>query len=67
MIEGNKEVSVTERLCLAYNKFSNKTSLVIDGVDIKDLGGMPRYEHATTKQIITELSHSGLFDKIISW
>ena len=52
------------RLALVYNKFSNKTGKALEGLNIKNIGGAPRYEHATTTQVIDQLSKMEMFGKI---
>lgn len=62
--EQKKDSPITNRLSLVYNKFSNKTSQALD-IEIKNIGGAPRYEHATTEQVISKLSAMEMFGKII--
>ena len=65
VLEQNKDDSLLSKLVLIYNKFSNKTSKAIEGIEILNAGGAPRYEHATTGQVIEQLSNMSMFDKII--
>lgn len=62
--EQNEDVPITNRIALAYNKFSNKTGKTVDISGARNIGGAPRYEHATTEQIIGQLSSMEMFDKI---
>lgn len=62
--EQKKDSPVTNRICLVYNKFSNKTSQALE-IDIKNIGGAPRYEHATTEQVVSKLAAMDMFSKII--
>lgn len=64
-IEQNADSPIPNRLVLIYNKFSNKTGKVMDEVGIKNIGGAPRYEHATTAQVIGQLSAMDMFDRIM--
>lgn len=64
-IEQNEESPLTNRLCLIYNKFSNKTSKTVEDKEIKNIGGAPRYEHASVKQILNQLAVMDMFEKII--
>lgn len=64
-VEANAESPVTNRVCLIYNKFSNKTSKAIEGIDLKNIGGAPRYEHATSEQVVKQLAPMEMFEKII--
>lgn len=63
--EQKAEMPITDRMCSIYNKFSNKTSKVLDNLELKNVGGAPRYEYATTEQVITELAEMEMFNKII--
>ena len=51
---------------LYYNKFSNKTSKAVQGLDLEELGGVPRFEHATTQQVIEQLINIPNFAKLYS-
>lgn len=61
--EQKSDSPITNRLALAYNKFSSKTGKALE-MDIKNIGGAPRYENATTEQIISNLSAMDMFSKI---
>lgn len=63
-LEQNKDNSLLNKLMLVYNKFSNKTGKAIEGIEINNIGGAPRYEHATTEQVITQLANMSMYDKI---
>ena len=62
--EQKKDSPITNRLSLVYNKFSNKTSQALD-IEIKNIGGAPRYEHATTEQVISKLSAMEMFSSCV--
>lgn len=64
-VEQAGEIPITNRLCLIYNKFSNKTGKAVEGVGLRNAGGAPRYEHASVLQIIQQLSNMEMFDKIL--
>lgn len=64
IMEQNAEASLVNRLMLIYNKFSNKTSKVLDDIGIKNIGGCPRYEHATTSMVLGQLASKEMFSKI---
>ncbi len=64
-MEESLGVSVIDRMFLVYNKFSNKTGRVLEALDIKMIGGAPRYEHATDAQIMAQLSSMELFNQLI--
>lgn len=63
-LEQNKDNSLLNKLVLVYNKFSNKTGKAIEGIDINNIGGAPRYEHATAEQVVTQLANMSMYDKI---
>lgn len=63
--EQNAEAALTNRLCLIYNKFSNKSSKTVGDIGLKNIGGAPVYAHATAKQIIDQISVMNMFDSII--
>lgn len=65
-MEDGAEEAIANRIMLIYNKFSNKTSKALTGVDIRNIGGAPRYEHATVTQVLEHLSQLSEFDKIIA-
>ena len=62
--EQKKDSPITNRLALVYNKFSNKTSQTLD-IEVRNIGGAPRYEHATTEQVISKLSAMDIFNKLV--
>lgn len=64
-LEEGSDVSLSSRIRLIYNKFSNKTSEILEGIDIKNIGGAPRFEHASAEQVMEELSKMEMLDKII--
>lgn len=64
-LEQNADSPLLNRLYLIYNMFSNKTSKALDDISIKNIGGAPRYEHATTAQVIGQLAAMDMFDKVV--
>lgn len=64
-LEANAESPLVNRLCLIYNKFSNKTSQVLTDIGLKDVGGVPRFEHATQEMVLEQLKAKDMLDKII--
>lgn len=65
-VEQSLESSISNRVLLIYNKFSNKTGKSVGDIGIKSIGGAPRYEHANTQQVVTQLSKFGdIFEKIV--
>ncbi|MDD4492767.1 MAG: chromosome partitioning protein ParA [Eubacteriales bacterium] len=65
-LEENEDSPITNRISLFYNQFSNKTSKAIDDtIGIKSIGGAPKYEHATTMQVLQQLSAMDAFNKVM--
>ena len=65
ILEQQEDSPLLNRLCLVYNKFSNKTGTTLDGIEIRNVGGAPRYEHATTEQVLSHLAELLIFEKIL--
>lgn len=63
--EQNADSSLTNRLSLIYNKFSNKSSKTVGDIGLRNIGGAPVYAHASTNQIIEQISAMNMFDNII--
>lgn len=64
-MEQNADAPLTGRMALMYNKFSSKTSHAMEELGVRLLGGAPRYEHATPKQVVNQLAGMDMFDQII--
>lgn len=64
-LQANAEYPLANRLCLIYNKFSNKTSTMLTDVEIKNIGGAPRFEHATTGMVLEQLRAKEMLNKIV--
>lgn len=64
-LEQNADSSILNRMVLVYNKFSNKTSKMLTEIGIKNIGGAPRFEHATSAQVLEQLSAKNMFDAIM--
>lgn len=64
LIEQSEDIQICGKICLAYNKFSNKSGTAVKGVSLKNIGGAQRYEHATTKQILDQLKNKEIFNQI---
>lgn len=65
IMEQNADLPLTSRISLIYNKFSNKTGKALEESGLKHVGGAPRFEHATTEQVLKQLSPKDMFDKLI--
>jgi len=64
IMEQNQDLPLTSRISLIYNKFSNKTGKALEESGLKNVGGAPRFEHATTEQVLKQLSPKDMFDKL---
>lgn len=63
--EQNEDVPILNRTVLIYNKFSNKSSRALaSNIELKNIGGAPRYEHASVAQILDSLSSIEMFGRI---
>lgn len=65
IIEQSADAPLTRRLNFIYNKVSSKTGQTIGIEGIRELGGAPKYERATTAQILGQLAPMDLFDQIL--
>lgn len=63
--EQKEDSPLTNRCCLIYNKFSNKTGKTAGDISLRNIGGVPRYEHASVQQVLTQLAPMDFFNKII--
>lgn len=61
---GKDKATFSEKIMLMYNRFSNKTGQNVKTEEIKLLGGAPRYEGATSRMLIEQLSNLVVFDSI---
>lgn len=62
IMESQKDLHLLSKLHIIYNKFSNKTSqeLPVENLDI--IGGIPKYEYASTEQIMQQVSSMAVFN-----
>jgi cellulose biosynthesis protein BcsQ len=64
ILDQQNETNHLGKMALLYNKFSNKTSTVVPETEITALGGVQKFEHATTPQIIKQIIMMSVFDKL---
>lgn len=64
-MERDADAPITSRMKLIYNRFSNKTGGSMVAAEVKNIGGAPRYAHATTAEVISQLSGMGMFEQIL--
>ena len=65
ILEQSADAPLVNRMVLIYNKFSNKTGKILTDIGIKNIGGTPRFEHATSRQVLAQLSAMDMFDAIM--
>lgn len=65
IMEQNVDSPLTNRLSLFYNRFSSKNGISVGDIGIRELGGAPKYENATTAQIVNQIAETAAFDSII--
>lgn len=65
VLEKQRKLDISDKMWILYNKFSNKSSKGIENRDVKELGGAPRYEHATVNQVVEQLLKLKIFDKLV--
>ncbi len=66
IMEQNVDAPIRYRMRLIYNKFSNKTCELLPDIGLESLGGIPRFEHAKTADVVKRLIGMGdLFDRIV--
>ena len=64
ILEKKDEGLRLSKLAVFYNKFSNKTGNKLSGIDVLELGGGPRYEHATVDMVVEQLAQNELWDRV---
>lgn len=65
VLEESSDLSILSRIFLCYNKFSNKTGKILGEIGLKNIGGAPRFEHATSLQVLEQLSANSMFDSLM--
>lgn len=63
-LEQREESTLISQINLVYNKFSSKTGKTVTDVEIRTAGGAPRFEYASSEQVLKQLSSMQMFDKI---
>lgn len=65
IIEQSNDVTLLQKMFIFYNKFSNKTGKILDDDRITMLGGTPKFEHAQSSQVMSQLCSMDVFSKLI--
>lgn len=55
IMEEMRDVNLLSKSCVVYNRFSSKRCRTAAGLEIRQLGGAPRYANAAPKQVQEEL------------
>lgn len=63
-LEMNNDAPLTSRMALVYNKFSNKTSKMMDDIGLRNIGGVPVYVHSSVNQVIEQIVQKDIFNKM---
>jgi len=65
IMEQSADAPLTNRLAFMYNKASSKTGQALGVEGLREIGGAPKYERASTAQILAQLAPMELFNKIL--
>lgn len=65
IMEQNADAPLMNRMSFMYNKASSKTGQTVEIQGLREIGGAPKYERATTAQILEQLAPMELFNKIL--
>lgn len=64
-LEQNEDNGLARRMCLLYNRVNSSTGAVLKDLELRSIGGAPRFAKATIAQILGQLSALDAFDKIL--
>lgn len=65
-VEASKGVPLRNKMCMIYNKFSSTgTSSIIQGLELKHIGGIEMIKPPVVQQVITHISKNEVFEKIL--
>ena len=62
ILEQQEEKQIQQKMCILYNRFSTKTSQMIEMEGIKNIGGIKRFEGYQPEQLIKQLANQSEFD-----
>ncbi len=65
ILEKDDHNQIYPKMVIMYNKFSNKTGKVLTDLDLKNIGGVPRFEHASLYQITEQISDGEHFSNLL--
>ena len=64
-IEQSREISLVDRLCIAYNRGNSKTAKDMQLPSVRVLGKYPVIAGASAAQVVQTLAQSDMFDQIL--
>lgn len=64
-MEQSADLPLKNRICMIYNKFSSRGSQIMEGLEVRNIGGAPKYENASVEQVVEQLSKMEMLDKLI--
>ena len=64
IIEERKNKKILSKLFMIYNKFSDRTSSIIENDAVQVLGGVPRFKNGDVMQIVKEVASMRIFDNL---
>lgn len=65
VIEQSRGNSLSNRIGIIYNKFSNKTCKTLERIDLKNIAGIPKYEHLSSGKVVESLSKLNIYSQLI--
>lgn len=65
LLSVNDDSLTTDKAYILYNGFSSKLGRMIEEYKDKKLGGTPRFEYGTTKQVVNELAKQDVFQAML--
>lgn len=60
---GGKDV-IGPKLVLLYNQFSNKTGKILENLDVRNIGGIPKIQGASERQVVEHIRDLDVFDNM---
>lgn len=64
-IEKTKDIMLTKKSVVIYNKFRQRTGKILDENLIQNIGGFPYFENAENNQVVDELLKDEKFDNLL--
>ena len=65
LYEGRTNIPYTNKIGVIYNRFSNKTGHTIENGELKNIGGVPKFQDAKEREVIEHISGLGFYNNII--